>query len=50
MTVMKKKLLEVALPLGAINKASPREKSIRRDRLCVFRSGALRIQSRGVTC
>ena len=45
-----KKLLEVALPLGASNKAAAREQSIRHDRLCVFRSGALRIQSRDVTC
>jgi putative DNA methylase len=28
MTQYKKKLIEVALPLGAINKASAREKSI----------------------
>jgi len=39
----RKKLIEVALPLEAINKASAREKSIRHARILVNRSSRLRM-------
>ncbi len=47
---MKNKLIEVALPLDAINKAAAREKSIRRGHLStLYPSGTLRPLAEGQT-